>query len=631
MKIRFSRNFTIGNWDLALIYLLVLHFVVNLFWILTNNAPALWDSSNHTYISILISEKIKNLDPVGILYTSNYYPILIHLLTALPLTIFGYSIKLAQFAGTIYLLLTLSIIYIYIKQTTKSGRIAFLVVAFFSFMPVIFDQSRQLMLDIPSVGILFLCLYFLDKSEFLKNRKYTILAALAAGLLAMTKWTPLLYLVVPGIFTLFKFFKSGSKVAKIKNLFLGLLVFAVVALPWYGANFKDILFLTEIYGEGDPKAHPQIFLSAENFVTYFKIFLYTQATPLPALVFLAGLVAYPFINIRTSSLFNSKWFVIFMIAVNYLFFTAILNKDGRFTIHLLVFTSLITAYFFEFLIERWKLVGILLLSCYLGFLIFYYFLLTIRPVAWEGYKLSKSVPLLGGLEFINVDDSLVKKIDSRVWKMDELISDLKKINNGSEIRILVVSEWAHFNPSNIRTYTKVAGLGNIIPVTPDLPYLRVRYQNDHFPSDAELKNFIAKDQYLLISPGNIGSPYLLNMKAMDQLQSFAFPEDFPSCSRFRSEISVPNTKCFVKAGEVLTTTSDISIDDKPVQKGNKTVKGFAQVVCPFGCSFEFVKKTEGEDNVGPRLDLLKTYTLPNGQKTQLFRINVSQTNTNLIN
>lgn len=622
MKIRSFKLIKLNIWSLAFFYLLSFHLVFNLIWIISNNAPTLWDPSNHTYISILISDKIKNFDLPGILFTSNYYPILVHFLTAIPLIAFGQSIKLAQFMGTVYLLLTLLVIYLYIKQTTKSSLIAFLTAAFFSFMPVVFDQSRQLMLDIPSVGILFLTFYFLEKSEFFRNRKFSVLAALSAGFLAMTKWTPLIYLIIPGLITVFLFIRSGQKLLRLKNILLATVVFAVVALPWYGANLKDILFLTEIYGEGDPKAHPQIFLSVENFVTYFKIFLYTQATPLPALVFLISLLFYPFTNISKTSLFNRKWFVILIIAFNYLFFTAILNKDGRFTMHLLVFTSLIMAYFFQELIKKFKILGILPVTIFFTFLLFYYLLLTIRPVNWEGYKFSMNVPVLGGLEFINIDDSLVKKMDSRSWIMEEFLGDLKKLNNGSEVKILVVSEWAHFNPSNIRTYTKLAGMGNIIPVTPDLPYLRSRYNSNHFPNDSELKKFIARDQYLLISPNDIGSPYLLNMIAMRQLQYFAFPENFPNCSKFRLKVAPSKVSCFVKAGERIKTTSDILIDGKETQKGEKNIEGFASVECPFGCSFEITKKTEGENLAGPKLTPIKIYTLPNGQQIYLFKIDL---------
>lgn len=631
MKKVFLKNVRLGVWEFALFALLVLHFFANLSWILINNAPTLWDPSNHTYISLLIADRLKDFDPIGILYTSNYYPIFIHFLAALPLVIFGQSIKIAQFTGTVFFIITLSIIYIYLKHITKNPKIAFFSTCLFSLFPVIYDQSRLLMLDIPSVGIFFLTLLFLDKSGYLKDTKYSLLAAFTTGLLAMTKWTPLFFLGIPFLVTLVLFFKSNQKTKIIKNAILGAVIFAVTILPWYGANFNDILFLTQVYGEGDPKAHPQIFWSAENFLTYYKIFLYTQATPLPALTFIVSLFVYPFLKIPKTSIQNTKWFILGMIGANYLFFTRIMNKDGRFTIHLLPLACLIIFWCLEDLIKKNRLFGYLVYVCLIGFSLFYFGLMTVRPANWEGVKFSANLPVFGGLEFINVDDSLAKRHDARDWNMNELLADLKALRTKDETRILVVSEWAHFNPSNIRTYSKLAGLGDIMPVTPDLPYLRKNYRSEHFPNDLELIDFVSKNDFLLASPDNIGSPYLLNMIAMRQIQSLAFPMNFPVCNNFRLKIANAGSDCYLKSGEVLSSTSDIVVDGSPLPVGAKIVSGFAKVNCPFGCSFEFMEKTPGENSPKPIFDLIKIYTLPNGQQIHLFKINPSQNNSDLIN
>ncbi|EKD90346.1 MAG: hypothetical protein ACD_31C00008G0018 [uncultured bacterium] len=599
-------------WTLLLFLLFSVHALTNLYWINLNNAPLPWDSANHLFISISVLEKIKSLDFLEVLKVSNYYPILVHTISALILLFTGVSIKIGQFLGTIYFIFTLLIIYLYLKNISNSF-IAFFSTLFVSLSPIFFNQSRQLMLDIPSVGFLFLSLYFFQKSQCLKKLKPTLYFFIAAGCLGMTKWTGLIYLSVPAFLTLVNFYRQKSKIVQLKNAFLGMIVFGLVTLPWYLSNLNDLLYLGKIYSVDHSNPDGKNIWQLENFRDYLNIFIRDQVTPIPALVFLVCLPIYLFIKNKF------KWFVISMILVNYLIFSLLGNKDSRFTMHLLVFVFFIVLAVLDLLIKRMKTVGILMLSFLSIFMISYFLVLSFRPSFFTNFKYPINIPILGRFNVIEDNNLLSKKVDLNTWSMDQVIEDLKSFNlTAKNNRVLVVSEWEHFNPSNLRTYGYVSGLTNLNVVTADIVFLKERYNDNQFPIQAEMVKFLKENDYILIVENDLGSPILLNGKALNQIKTYVYSDKQTLCRDFVLGISPPGQSCLVKDGEVLISSSDILIDRKPVPAGIKEIKGYAEVYCQWGCSFGVAKSPQMEKQL--QLQFVKTYILPNKEKLNLFRI-----------
>lgn len=597
---------------IMLMLLLVLHFVVNLAWILANNAPLPWDSANHTFISFSIAEKIKNLDFLGIFKASNYYPILVHLLSAIPVLFIGAEIKFVQALGTIYFLLTLIIIYLYAKFLTKSDSGAFLVTMLFSFAPVVFNWSRFIMLDIPNVGFLVLSLYFFEKSQNFLNRKNTLLFFISAAFLAMTKWTGLLYLSVPAVLVLFNFYKSKNKLQIFKMFLTGSLLFLIVVLPWYLVNLGDLIYFGKLYSVDHSNPEGSIRLDFNNFTEYFRIYFRDQVGPISALGFL---ISVPFFLI---SKIGHKKFILSMIVFNYLLFSLLGNKDSRFTMHLLVFTSLVTIIGFKKINSYFRKLGNLLVFSILTFSFLYFLALTLRPLSLEGYKLSSpELPFFGRLNFINISDSLVKGYDLNDWKLNQLLQELEDLTSKKEVKVLVVSEWRHLNPSNIRTYSYAYNLKNIQVTTADIVFLKSNYNLSYFPTREQLAKFISENSFVLIAEENLGSPVLLNGKALKQIQEFIWQENLPNCTHYQINSSPFETYCKVNPGEELISESDVQINKGPVLKGEKVIKGFSVVFCKWGCTFGLIKTSNGS---GIKFTLLKVYTLPNLEKINLFKI-----------
>lgn len=616
MKTILDYLYKVTAWQYALAALLYLHLIINILWIVSNNAAIPWDSSNHSFITLDILDRIKHFDLVGILKVSNYYPIAVHTFSAIILLITGVHIKLIEFLGTVYFLATLVAIFLYVRAAFHNERLAFFTTLFFSLSPIAYNWSRFLMLDIPSVGALFAGLYFLERSDKLRNRSQTICFFVCAALLAMTKWTGLAYLTLPAFLMLWYFLRTSirNKAIMLGNLGLGLLVFLVIAGPWYLVNFKDLTFLGEIYSVDHSHPDAQRIWHITDFLDYIRIFIRDQVTPIPALVFLASVIPLLLLRVRHS------WYILGMFFFNLFLFSLLGNKDSRFTMHVVVFAGLSIFLCFEKLHQKSLVIASVLYSLLITFMIGYFFVLTLHQPEFEYRALHITLPILDRFEVININNNLVKGYDTNTWEMDRLLADLTTIEDNGGGNLLVVSEWEHLNPSNIRTYATVNGLTHITVHTADIVFLKRQYNTDHFPNQTELENYLRTKDYMLIAEDNVGSPILLNGKAIKQLQLFVGSSKQPACTSFQIEISPPNTTCIVPADTVLQTGSDIIVNniDQPI--GIKIVAGFAIVSCKWGCSFGIVKQPSGSLTPAITLRLLRTYTLPNQEKLRLYKI-----------
>ncbi len=599
-------------WVLALAGLLLLHWFANLFWVSKNNTPLPWDPSNHLYISMSILEGLKDFDILAILNSSNYYPILVHFLSSIFFLIFGVSAKLSQVFSTLFFLITIIVVFIYAKLITKSKFVAFFTAFFVSLSPIFFNQSRNLLLDIPSVCFLFLSLIFLEKSRNFQSLKNSILFFIFAGCLVMTKWTGTLFLIIPGAFVLIDLIKTSLTKKILENLILGALIFSLVTLPWYLAHFRELLVLGNIYSVDHSNPDAVNIFTFNDYLDYIKIFIRDQVTPIPAFAFFLSLIAFYFLKVK------SKLFLVLMFFITLLFFSFLGNKDSRFTMHLVIFSSLIAALVFEKLLQVKKNLGIILIALYSIFLLSYFSVLTLRPWQLEGLKIPFNTYFLGEFNLINITNETAKKYDESLWSFDKLLPELKKMENPKRAtNLLVISEWEHFNPSNIRTYSNLYNVSNLTTSTADIVYLKTNFRTGGFPNQVSLEKFISKFDYVLLAEGNLGSPILINGKGLSQIQEFIDWQKYPECNNYITKVSRSNTKCIVKKGQILTTESDLEIDGVPKKQEKEEISGFSKVYCPWGCSFREISNTKTSDL---SFELMKTYTLPNGKKINLFKI-----------
>jgi hypothetical protein len=611
----------------VLICVLFVHLLINTVWHALNNAPITWDPAAHMRISFEIVEKITSGRFIEVLYVSNYYPIFIHSVTAFFIMLFkllqtdSFSIiKFIQFLDTMILLATLGIIYIWTKRLFSIQTALFSTILF-SFFPIVYNQSRFFMLDIASVGLFFSALYFLDKSNYFSNKRETVIFCLFSALLLMTKWTGIIYLFIPGLFYLNEL--RNKKLTKDMglNLLKGIMLGAIIILPWYLVNLKSLEFLGGINIIGEKGADPVNLFSLENVLQYVYIFTYTQVSPIPALVFFVSLF------ISFFQRFRHKFFLLSMILGNYLIFTFISNKDARYLIFLLPFVSILISQVL-FSINKGKLLAQFTALGLLVFLFIYFLILSLRPPFIEGYKIQVVIPLFGLAHPIDIRDYLVQKPDPNDWQIPAIMNDFKILSQRKEknlaqkdntTRVIIASELMYLNASNIQAYKTALGLNEIAISTPDITLLLTRYNQDKFPSMQLLNKYLEENDYVLISKGDVGPEYIRNIKALKQIQNYTIAQDFEPCNSFQFDIAPENHTCFVQTGEILGSGSDVVVDDITTLTEDVKVEGPAKVKCPWGCSFFTIQEADSAKSV--TLEKIKEYTLVNGEIIQLFKIN----------
>lgn len=608
--------FKLGSYSWLLVILIYVHLIVNLAWLTINNGPIPWDPAAHTWIALDISEKIRSLNLIGIINSSNYYPVFTHTLSGIFLTLMTpflgdpfLQVKVVQFSATLLLIATLLILFFYTKLLFKSEKIAFLSTAIFSFFPIVFGQSKWLYLDIPLTGVLIFCIYFLEKSNFLTKGRDSLYFFIAAGLLLMTKWTGVIYLVIPALFTLYKIIKSGKIKASFKNILFGTGVVLLIISPWYFTNFESLREQTSVNIIGEKGADPQNLLSFDNLILYLRLFINYLATPVLAFIF--------FISVLT--LFRDRvekiYYLIGMIVFGYVGFTFISNKDPRYIMPILPFVAILISLALNKLSAKPFLIRSLIPLLLVVYFI-YYLILNFRPVYFEGTRVSLQLPIVGGVNIIDVNEALVKIYERDIWRMDVLLEDFNKINK-KPVKLLIASEYEHINPSNVSAYIKSARIQKIQTETPYIYLLVSKYNLDKFPNAKELENYLTQMDYALVPVEQVGTEFLRNKPALEQIRLYFNRESLLRCSEFTEQISNTGSKCFVDFNETLSSGSDLSVDGGDVNSGPKEVKGPATVYCPWGCSFGLVTKEESRITY----QLIKTYTLPNNEHINLYKIN----------
>ncbi len=603
-------------WDKWLAGLLSFHLFWNSIWIYLNNAPFPWDQAAHSTIVLRIADALRNGHFLSIFGASNYYPIFIHTLASIPILLFGPLPKLTQITATLIFLLTLVFIYRYIFLITGNKKTSFVTTAIFSFFPVVFNASRWLMLDIPTVGVLFLALYFLEKSENWTRRGYTTYFFISSGLLMMTKWTGMLFLVVPAIFT-FILILEKKEFGKIWiNLAIGIVLFLVVILPWYLVNFQSLLFQSRINIIGEAGAKPSNVLSFQSLSLYFYQLFNFQANFWVAMSFFISL---PFFIFQKNP---RKWFILLMIIGNYIIFSLISNKDSRYTMAYLPFVALVITSVLEKIGTRFKLLANGLTFCLILMSVVYYLLLTIRPLSLEGTYISIDWHRFGRTDVVDLNDRLAKKYDESDWSVSSVLDDMESLSNGKDIGVQVAIEDEHLSPATLQLYLyarQYRGLmSNIYLNTPDIYFLRSSFQSDTFPNDAAIAKYLQYDDYILMSPIDVGTEFLRNKEALIQLREFVLHDTRVACNAFQASPAPKKTTCYVKDSEILQTVSDIQINDQGPITDENQITGPAKIYCEWGCSFKVIKPPDL--NIHPYAQIEKTYLLPDGKTVYLYSL-----------
>ena len=376
----------------------------NLFWISQNTITPYYDTAGHTNLSYIYANILKGELPLGspadFLKVSTYYPPLMFILGGIWTTIFGFYYQNLQVLALIISLLTSFGVYLYSKNLTGSSKLAFYSASFYTLLPVIWEQSRYFMLDIPLTGLLMISLYFLQK-------KNIALFFLFGSLAQLTKWYAGIYLIIPFLYYYYHEFRNKNL---LKSLIVPIIFSLIVVLPWYLINIKDFLLQAGQFYKPD-YGDPLNILSLAN-LSFYSI---TIAKYQIISVFLLWLILSTILLIKFKP--QSYKLVLFQIAFIYIIFTLIGNKNQRYLIPLLPFLTIIMAYG----ASKIKIIPSLLLG--LGVIIY-----TINSFGF---------PIKG--DFLLSSENIQYAYKKTYWSQKTIISDLALMSGKDPKTTLVVA------------------------------------------------------------------------------------------------------------------------------------------------------------------------------------------------
>jgi 4-amino-4-deoxy-L-arabinose transferase-like glycosyltransferase len=183
----------------------------------------------------------------------------------------------------------------------------------FSLFPVIYDISRNMLLDLALTVWVVWGLYF-----WIKRNDWGVVIMMI--LASLTKLNGFIYFVPMLGWNLWESRKSEKRFL---TLVAGGLVYLAVVGWWWGINSQNIyLYLTGLAGQGEAATDPMNLTSWVTWIHYFRLFFLNQLGPITAILFLI-----------LSKKENRK-LVVWTVAT-YVIFTIIKNKDFRFTMPIL--------------------------------------------------------------------------------------------------------------------------------------------------------------------------------------------------------------------------------------------------------------------------------------------------------
>lgn len=497
-------------YSITLLFLLSFHLVSNLIWIIFDTAPLPWDQAGHTRIAFHFAEYVKDLGFLRIVdyfSISSDYPPLIHTIAAIPILIFGNPIDIGQITITIFFLFSIVLVYILSLDLFAKKDVAILSAAVYSLLPSVYELSRWFLLEIPLLTFILAAIICLSRSREFSERKYALYFFVFAAFAFLTKWLAFFYLAFPLTMVIYQFLKKPSSQVKgaVDHLLKGLFIFVLLVFPWYVININTLVpdILTNIQGK---RVDPGL-ISLENIIFYIYLFINFQLTLFASILFFISLIFFSFDRLP------NKRFILGYIAFIYITFTLISNKDLRYILPIAPFATALIAAFLIKLKDLFKILGYLAIFALIGYLVSNYFLLSFRFPINLTYQRAIKLPIIGWIDYVNINDILAHKYNDTTWPQREILSDVKNLEpqeTGFEkIWVIVVSDQERFNNTNLVLEKEILAFDTIIvEPPPQKPSI----------SEQEVKDYLARFKYAIVAKENVVNPATRNVEVLLQFK-----------------------------------------------------------------------------------------------------------------
>lgn len=415
--------------------LIAVMMLTNLLWLSIDRTPPAWDQAAHIRSVVLANNFINGQTSfVDLVRSFGGYPPLIYLVGGVWSSVFGVSIFSISFLNTLFLIVGIIGVY---KLADCVGRdrsrpvptenVALISAIVLSLFPVIYDISRNFLLDLPLLVFVVWGLYF-----WLKNYDVGILIMLV--LASLTKLNGFLYFGPIGLWYLWEARKSEKIFLR---LVAGGIIYLVTVGWWWGINWQNIYqYLTGLAGTGEKLTDPMNLASLTTWIHYFRLFFLHQAGPVLALVTVLSWFYVPKDK-------HNKMLIYWAIFV-YVIFTIIKNKDFRFTMPLL---PVVAVWIGEYLMQIKNKLYIYILFFYLIFQFIE------NSFGWPIQKPVLGVTptfLMGDVEWVGWDDYPVRAANGKIWPNARIVKDMMLVNNGNKSVVLVLTDSAEINDNNLK-------------------------------------------------------------------------------------------------------------------------------------------------------------------------------------
>ncbi|MBU0999873.1 glycosyltransferase family 39 protein [Patescibacteria group bacterium] len=485
--------------------LLVFHLLANLIWILLDQSPLAWDQAGHTLISLNFVDLFKGQSQVNFFQISDYYPPFVHIIVALIMIFTGPILLIGPLVMTGFFLLAISFLYLYVKEIFKDEKVAIFTACFFSFLPAVYGQSRNFLLEMPLVALILGSLYFLEKSEKFSNLKNSLFAMILLSFAVLTKWVAIVYLLIP--------FITSFKLSRLKNLGLSLGAIVLISLPWYFVNFTNILNRAKVSFTAET-VDPQVLFSLQNYIYYLQVLTNFHLTWLGMILFLLAIPV--LIYFKKERGISITAVIVFI----YLIFTLIPNKDPRYILPILPFASIAIAYFLVKIIDKKKYLGISITILVSFYYLMYFFCLSfgvpLNPKEID-YQRAIKLPVIGWVDYINLGKKtsgyLAPKFETIIWPQKQIITDLGSKNPNISTKVLILVDKSEFNAKNLELYQKEQKDAFIKFWAP--------YDLNPFSEISKMEAYLAYFDYVLIPDKSFGPEGALrHLAVLKQLKEY---------------------------------------------------------------------------------------------------------------
>lgn len=353
-----------------LIILVLFHITNNGIVLYQDKGVPVYDRAQHTLNSHEIYKNYKIVSSHGLQKAYSYfcnvgggrYPPFFYFTSAPLFYLVELNFDFALYANILYLFILIFSVYGIGKNLydSKVGVLSAFVVSMF---PGIFAFSRVAFLDFPLTAMVTLSIFLLLSTEHFRKRWLSFLFGLSVGLGMLTKWSFIVYVIGALVYYGFISVKDDpmDRRKRLLNISLALFTAFIVSAPWYIPDtiklIKNILLIS-MWEAANPDA-PILF----HLLFYIRSLHLYQIFPFLLLLFTPLFFRH---------LIRKKWVIVLWLIVPFIVFTALTNKDPRYTMPMLPAIGIIIAS------ETAQLrKGILVALC--SFLLFQFFLLSYLP------------------------------------------------------------------------------------------------------------------------------------------------------------------------------------------------------------------------------------------------------------